>query len=207
VVMEGEVPLPIPLTRLRVSGRPVDDAAFLVGLRPQQSGAVDEQGAFQLDDLIGAQRLAVTGLPDGWMVKAIERDATDLTDANIQLKSGERWDGVRITLTNRLTTVTGTLTADRDERSPSGTIIVFADDRALWGEASRHVRGVRPTQAGEYEIKGLPPGTYRAIAVQYIPDGDWNDADVLESLRDRALRFSLAEGEARSVNLKLPSER
>ena len=90
----------------------------------------------------------------------------------------------------------------RAERS-SGTIVVFADESRYWGENSRFVRGVRPNQSGEFEVKGLPPGSYRAVALEYIQDGDWNDPEVLSALRDRAARFLIAEAETKAVDLEL----
>ena len=48
-------------------------------------------------------------------------------------------------------------------------LIVFADDPEKWAEDSRWVRAVRTDSQGRYEVKGLPPGEYRAIALEYYP--------------------------------------
>jgi len=119
------------------------------------------------------------------------------------MRSGERWDGVKVVLSSRLTTVTGAVAAERDDQSGTGTVLLYRDDPALWGDGSRHVRAVRPSQAGEFEVKGLLPGAYYGIAVGYLAEGDWFDPEVLASLRDRSTRFTLSEGESRTLKLKL----
>ena len=63
----------------------------------------------------------------------------------------------------------------------------------------------RPDQQGEFQIKGLPPGDYLIIAVDYVQDGMWNDPEYLESIRRHAERMTLKEGESRSISLKLVS--
>ena len=75
-------------------------------------------------------------------------------------------------------------------------VIVFADDQTKWGEDSRMVRTVRSDKAGTFRLPALPPGDYLAIALEYVLDGDWNDPQFLESLRESASRVSLREGES-----------
>lgn len=57
---------------------------------------------------------------------------------------------------------------------------------AKWTLDSRFVRAARPDQQGQFEIRGLPPGEYRAIALDYVEEGIWNDPDYLSELRDVA---------------------
>ena len=202
VIAQSETGQPLQLSRLRVTSRAVDGPIRPTPASPT-NGAVDAEGKFQIEGVAGAQRLSVSGFPEGWTLARIERLGDDITDREVNLKSGERLDDVRVIVSDRLTTVAGTVAAEKDTPSMSGTVIVFADDEARWGEMSRYVRAVRPTQAGEFEIRGLPPGDYRAIAVEYLPEGDWNDPEVLGSFRDRAVRLALAEGERRTVSLRL----
>jgi hypothetical protein len=71
-----------------------------------------------------------------------------------------------------------------------------------WSDHSRWVRAVRPDQQGRYQIQGLPPGDYLAIAKDYVEEGSWNDPEYLESLRRDAQRRTLCEAESRSLSLK-----
>src|SRR5207249_3814362 len=86
---------------------------------------------------------------------------------------------------------------------PDATLILFSADSAKWRDASRFVRAARPDQQGQAQIKGLPPGEYLAVAVDYVEDGMWYDPDYLDSLRHYAEKVTLGEAESRSVSLKI----
>jgi len=83
-----------------------------------------------------------------------------------------------------------------------GTVIAFADDAAKWSDGSRWVRAVRPDQQGRYQIQGLPPGDYLAVAVDYVEDGAWNEPEYLDSIRRHGQRLTLSEAESKSLTLK-----
>ena len=147
---------------------------------------------------------AVGGLPSGWAVKSIDAQGRDLTDAPVEFGNGEKYDDVIITLTNRFPVLTGT-TTDRQTAPVDAMVIVFADDQTKWAEDSRMVRTIRSDKAGTFRLTALPPGDYLAIALEYVVDGDWNDPQFLESLRDQASRVSLREGTAGTVSLQVKS--
>jgi hypothetical protein len=75
-------------------------------------------------------------------------------------------------------------------------VILFAADASKWYEGSRFVRATRPDQRGRYRIRGLLPGDYLAVALDYVEDGIWNDPDYLESLRRHAQKVALASAAA-----------
>ena len=62
---------------------------------------------------------------------------------------------------------------------------------------------MRPDPQGQWQIKGLPPGEYLAVAVDYVQEGTWNDPEYLESLRRYAQELTVSEGGTQSVSLKL----
>jgi hypothetical protein len=150
-------------------------------------------------------RVAVDGLPENWVLKAIMLGNEDVTDKPIELRSG-RPNALRIVLTDKITDLVGSIAA-----SPAGdagsagqaTVVVFADDEARWSYPSRFVRSVRASEKGTFQMTGLPPSDYRAIAVDYLEDGEDTDPELLKRLRDRATRFSLREGERRAIDLRL----
>jgi hypothetical protein len=119
------------------------------------------------------------------------------------MKSGEELSGVQVIVTNRVTTVSGQLADEKGVPVVDGTILMFADDQSKWWEDSRWVRAVRPDQQGRYEIKGLPPGDYLAVALNYVEEGVWNDSEYLESIRRFAQKVTLHDGDNPSPSLKL----
>ena len=80
---------------------------------------------------------------------------------------------------------------------------MFANDADKWAEDSRFVRSARPDQEGKYQIRGLPPGDYLAVAIDYVEEGMWNDPEYLESIRRHGQRLTLGESGTQSVALKL----
>ena len=160
---------------------------------------------FSVTGVAGPARLRVT-VPDSWMVKTVMHDRRDITDTAIELKSGEELSGVQVILTDRITSVSGQLADDKGAPIVDGTVLVFASDAKEWWEDSRFVRAARPDQEGKYEIRGLPPGEYLAVAIDYVQEGLWNDPEYLESIRRDAQKLMLREGDAQVISLKLRTE-
>ena len=106
-------------------------------------------------------------------------------------------------VTKNVTTLSGQLADEKGAPVVDGTVLLFADDSSKWWEDSRWVRAVRPDQQGRYEIKGLPPGDYLAVALNYVEDGSWNDPEYLDSIRRYGQRLTLTDGGTQSPALKL----
>jgi hypothetical protein len=165
------------------------------------SGRVREDWSFSVVSVFGAARLRAIA-PDGWTVKAILHDGRDLADTPIEMKSGETMTDVQVVVSKRVTSLSGQLLDDKGGPLVDGTVIVFADDATKWIDDSRWVRAVRPDQQGRYQIQGLPAGEYLAVAVDYVEEGSWNDAEYLESIRRHGQRVTLGDAESRSLTLK-----
>ena len=118
------------------------------------------------------------------------------------MKSGETMSGVQVIVSNRVTTISGQMLDDKGAPLVDGTVIVFPDDASKWSDDSRWVRAVRPDQQGRYQIQGLPPGDYLAVALDYVEDGAWNEAEYLDSIRRHGQRLTLSDAESRSLTLK-----
>jgi hypothetical protein len=195
----------------RLIGRFVADAGVVrplpsgirVSVRSEGRGGMMFTGGgnsneFRLGTVTGPFFIDVQGLPEGWAVSAIMVDGVDMIDEPIDLKGQNA--AVRIVLSDRVTTVSGVVQTQSDAASPS--IVVFPDDAARWTYPSRYVRTARADNRGRFQIAGLPPSGYMVAAVDYLEDGDEQDLQFLERLRSRATRFSLREGEQRSIQLE-----
>ena len=49
----------------------------------------------------------------------------------------------------------------------------------------------------------MPAGSYYAIAVDYLPQGEWNNPETLERLKPSAQHFVLEDGEQKTLDLKM----
>ncbi len=202
LVFDGNVAAPQAATQFRIVARPVNREIQNTGGASQDNGRVRPDWSFALTAVMGASRIGLGSLPPGWAIKSIDAQGRDLTDAPVEFSGGEKYDDVVITLTNRFPTLTGT-TTDRRAAPTEAMVIVFADDQTKWGEDSRMVRTVRSDKAGTFRLPALAPGDYLAIALEYVLDGDWNDPQFLESLRQSASRVSLREGESGRLALQV----
>ena len=203
VVFDGAPP-PENLTTIRLIATPtdVDDmpaAASLFGL-----SSVKENGAFEVDGLVGGRAFRITNMPKGWFFKQLTREGNDITDKGYDFKPGEAVDGFELVLTTKTQGVTGAVTGTSGEPAKDYTVVIFADDPQKWtGNDTRWVMSARADQQGQFKIADAPPGAYFAIAVEYVPQGEWRDPAWLERASKTATRFTLDEGATRTLSLKL----
>lgn len=85
-------------------------------------------------------------------------------------------------------------------------VIVFATDSQRWGFQSRYVRVARPDQTGRYQIKDLPPGSYAAVALEYLEPGEETNPEFLERIKTLGTTLRLTEGETTALTLKLSAQ-
>ena len=203
VTSDGGAPLNVARERLLINSRTLQpDFQPRTGNPNPDSGRVKDDWTFVVSNLFG-QIVLRPNVPDPWVLKAILHNGRDITDAPLEMKSGEELSGVEVVLTTRQTMLTGQLTDERGGAAIDGTVIVFATDAEKWTESSRFVRTARPDQQGQYQIRGLPTGEYLAVAMEYVQEGLWNDPEFLESVRRYGQRITLAEGASQTVALKL----
>jgi hypothetical protein len=200
VVFEGGTK-PNNTAPLRVSALAIDTDSPM-GM-PGGSASINAEGAFEIKGLMGARLIRPTGLPAGWTLEAVTLNGADITDTGLMIKPNEPVAGIEIALTSKSTEVSGGVTAG-NAPATDYSVVIFAEDAEKWAAPmTRHVSFARPNQQGRYQVRNLPAGSYYAIAVPYIAQGDWNDPEVLARLKLQATRFSLAEGEVQTLDLKL----
>ena len=171
------------------------------GMQMTMNGGTDP-GDFQLAGISGPSRLEVGGVPDDWMVKSILLDGEDVTDAPFDLSG--KTGTLRVVMTDRITSLTGTVQSDRDRRDHN--VIAFPDDPTKWASPSRFVRTIRADADGRFQIRGLPPGErYFVAALDYLEAGEEQDRQLLNRLRSRASSVTLGDGEQRSIQIDLTS--
>ena len=142
-------------------------------------------------------------LPTGWGLKAVRQHGSDVTDSGIEFRPNEDVSGIEVELTNQPTEVSGIVTNSRSEPVKDYTVVVFAKDRERWGYMSRFFQSSRPDQDGRYKVKALPAGEYFAVALEYVEPGEATDPEFLDRVKERAVTFSLHDGETKVVDLKI----
>ena len=180
--------------------------SMLINSKALGSGRVNQDGTFELRGIAGPQMIRLQGTPVGWALKSITVEGMDITDTAFEFKPGHNVAGLIVTLTDRLSEITGSVRDSRGQPVGDYVLVAFSDDAKLWGTQSRHVQTTRPNQNGTFSVKGLPPGRYLAAVLPALENGLQNDPAVLEQLRSRARSFSLAEGQLLNLNLEMPAQ-
>jgi hypothetical protein len=199
LVADGSMPRgagPIGIEATSIAGASLL-SRFLVG----DAAVVQADGSFELLKLLGPQVLRASKLPDGWMLKQVKAAGLDVTDEGFE--AVHDWSGVEVMVT-RQTEIGGIVAERRGLPIPGTTVVVFAEDRRRWTlPLTRFVRTAVSNADGRYAIAGLPAGRYYAAAIPAVIEGKLTEPDDLEGLVPRASRFSLGEGERRTLDLRI----
>jgi hypothetical protein len=202
VEFEGGVPADVPASQVRVSLAPADPMNMR-GVMMSGPPQLSNDFTFTARAAMGSALIRV-GAPPGWYLKSITHGDEDVTDTPMPLEPGTTVEGLRVLLTRTTTAVSGAVRDDRGSVVIDATVVVFPADDAKWTMGSRFLRSTRPDTQGRFEFRGLPPDSaYRIIAIQNVEDGQANDPEFLAGVRDRAERLALAEGEQKTVELRL----
>jgi len=208
VITDTGAPLPSSGQPIQVTARPVAPDAMpgfgggFGGGGGGGGGRISSTGTFELGNLTDARLIRVSA-PQGWMLKAVTLNGQDLTDTPIDVPPGQHLAGLRVEITQKIGAVTGTVVDARKQPVLDATVVLFPADERLRTVQSRFTRTARPDQQGTFRITGLPPGDYRAVALQGLEDGQDGDPDFLASIEDLATRLALEEGESRALTLEL----
>jgi len=195
---------PETITTLRLIATPTDIDNMPATASVFGMSSVKENGAFEMDGLVGGRSFHFMNLPKGWYLKRVTHDGDDVTDTGFDFKPGDSVEGFEIALTTRTQTVTGGVTNDKGDAVKEYTVVVFAQDADKWKlNGGRWRQSARPDQQGQFKIADLPPGDFYAVAVEYVGEGEWTDPEwMARAVRD-ATKFTLGEGATKTLDLKL----
>jgi protocatechuate 3,4-dioxygenase beta subunit len=171
-------------------------------------GVVDEKGQFRLRGLYG--RALFTAFPAApvpgalpWFVKSVTLNGENITDMPLDVSTVKDDSALEIVLTDKLTTLSGTVRDARGQPVIDYTVAIFPDQLPEGMVPGRYTRVVRPDQQGRFETRGLPPGNYLAAAVESLEQGGHWDPAFRKHIEPAARRFRLTEGQSATVELSL----
>jgi len=168
----------------------------------QDNGAVDDEGRFQLRGINGNVLFRLGA--QGWNLKSVTLNGVDITDTPYEARPSTNVSGLEIVLTDRVTTITGTVKNSQGQAVKEYVVVFFPADGRPGLLASRFIRSVRPDQDGRYQMRGLPPGDYIAAAVESLEQGQEWDPALQEALKPSGRALRLNEGESLTLDLELP---
>jgi len=185
-----------------VSPRQVEFESAPMGGGPPPM-TVNNDWTFEVKAMSGLRVVFANARPN-WVLKRVTLGGQDVTDTPLDLREHDVND-VEILLTTKTTTVTGTVTDADGKPAADAHVIVFINDDTKWTMGSRYVAYTRPSPQGIITVKGLPAGSYLAVAVPAMITGEWQDPEYLKTLRLAAdpARFTLLDEGSATVALKL----
>jgi hypothetical protein len=201
VVSEGQ-----PLGR-GVLGPAAKDALLLRMIPKERTDVVSQfwsgvnmqqDGQFEMMAASGRMFFDVGG---NWMITSVTLDGVDVLDEGIDVGGTDVVSGVRITVTDRQTSVSGRVTTDRGEPLEGCNVVLFRLD-GVPAQVALGIRALRTDAEGRFETRGLRSGSYVAAAIEDLEPGSHFTSDVQERLRVVGYRFSLRDEEAVTLDLE-----
>jgi hypothetical protein len=206
IVLDPDAKRTFDRTAVFIAASPVDpDPAG--GLGP---GTINGDLTFAVDVRPGRMHVGLDAVARGgsvgWTQRAIRLNGVDVLDSGIEIKPNEDVGGLEIDVTDKVSRVTGSVTNARGEAVKDYSVVIFPRDREMSTTLNRYFRLSRPDQTGQFTIASLPAGEYLVVALDSVDPSDARDPEFLAALRSRASSFSLAEGETKTLDLKLLSQ-
>jgi hypothetical protein len=112
-------------------------------------------------------------------------------------------EGFVVELTSRFAELSGTVVDAAGAVVRDCIVVVFAQDPRRWGPMTRYVAISRPDLDNLFHVR-LDAGDYVAVAFELDdPSVSMTDPDILQQLRDRGTKISIADGERKALAMAL----
>ena len=188
------------LQKVSVGTYDVGAGGALSGLLLMASGNVQPDLTFHVRGVVGTRVIRVDGLPEGWALKTVQADGIDVTDAGVHIRGSDVIDVNVIVAPSA--EASGAVVDAREHPAGDRTVIVFPEDARRWtGFMNRYVVSVRAAADGTFTIRALPPGSYFIAVVDPVAESEWMAPENLERLRASATKFSIVEGQKKTLRL------
>jgi len=180
--------------------------AARLGLVPAVAPAgprIAADGTFDIEASAGQFTYIVGSLPPGVSVRSAMVEGHDVLDLPFTVApDASVIPSAVITLTDRHTSLAGSVQASAAHPASDYVILLFPADPAL-RRAARRVKTARAGTDGRYRFVDLPGGDYLIAALaDFLPE-DLDDPTFLDSLAPSALKVSLAEGQDKTQDVRI----
>jgi hypothetical protein len=202
IAWEGDGAPPGPTA---IVAEPADGSTWLGMPQTAARASFDDDDRFTINGLLpGEYVLRVVGLGPPHAVKSVTIAGRDYAARPFDASSGQDFDNVVVTYTDRLASIGGSVTTGADD--PPVTVIAFPMEREAWSKygftpARFQTAGV--SNSGLYKIPNIPAGRYFVIAVSSDQQSRWQDPAFLVEAAKLASTVSVGWGESKSQDLKV----
>lgn len=152
----------------------------------------------------GGQRvIRLDELPPPWSLVSVIYEGRDYIDIPFDLRPEDTRDEIRLVVTDRISSVTGTVSDQQGRVAPDPAVVARPVNPALWQPRGRYVRLTYPDASGRYTLTGLPPGSYFMSVMPGIYAGDLYGAAIFEELAAVGVEVTIEAGESTTFDLTL----
>jgi hypothetical protein len=138
-----------------------------------------------------------------WFLRSVRVNGVETKDTGFELHANAPVTNVEVELTHKQPEIGGLVTDAAGQPTRIAYIVVFPQDRKMWSAyLSRYIRMVRPNADNKYRSL-IPPGDYYIVALDYVAPTELNDPDFLERASGRAVKFSVAETDKKTLDLSV----
>jgi hypothetical protein len=199
--------------RVTLEGKAAASAEVTVALNPSandESGGFAEMrravartdGSFVLKDVgDGSYALEVYSKCQECYLKSASADGVDLLERGVQVSSGAAPSPIALVYSSNSGTLSGAVT-NKDDLPAPGALVVLVPESSSHQKPEQYKTSTTD-QYGHFEIRGVPPGHYRAFAWERPDVDSYGDPDFLRPFESMAESFDMAGNEQKSVQLKM----
>jgi hypothetical protein len=202
LIVDGAKPPAAPLAMMLV---PVDPA---LNLLPARLALVNADGVFSaIASVAGKHRLRVAPQPASastarrWFVTSVQLDGRSLNEDEIDVPEDGAVRGLTVSVTDRLGTISATVSDRAGTPRPEYTVIVFPQAAGLWPALGRRIFAARPTDKGRVRLEDVPPGEYRIAVVDDPEPNHWLLPSFLEGLVAGSIPLTVGPEAVSSIRL------
>ncbi|MDO8794604.1 MAG: carboxypeptidase regulatory-like domain-containing protein [Vicinamibacterales bacterium] len=208
IVPDGDVALPLSPGRIAIDAVSTDPDSVFRGFTDPGPAAVNRDWSFRFANLSGQYIFRAGGLPGDWMLTRVVVGDRDVTDLPLVIPPGSpAITGLRVAVSDKGARVNGQVRNADGAPNANSVVVIFSADRSRWAFPSRFVRTVRPDGDGRFSIGGLVPGAYRAVAREFVINGQSEDPAFLATLVQFATEFDAVAGDTATLTLSVRATR
>lgn len=195
-------------------GRPLDlrvttargDAVNNPDLGALPFARVRRDGSFILKGLAGEYVLRVKGLPAAWYLKAATAGGADVLETPHAFTAS---DEIAVVISTRGAVLEGAVIDASGKPASTCRVVVFGQDKRAFAPNSLWLQTTNSGAEGLFRFTGLRPGAYyvAALADDYLQRNLASAEALFAHISRYATAATLAEGERRSLTLRLPPPR
>jgi uncharacterized surface anchored protein len=168
---------------------------------------VAEDGKFNLTNIFAdANRLSVTGLPAGFYVKAMQMGSQDVLESAPDFGNAQG-SGLRITVSGKAGTATGTVTDAADKPVGGATVVLIPKSEKRRSNVQFY-KTATTDQKGLFTIKSVDPGDYKAYAWEDVETQAWMDPEFVKPVESKGTAVTVDPSGQHQMQLKaIPAEK